>query len=665
MQKINVKDFYKNVLNEFHCFPMDVVSCSLTNENLQKAMTVNAILNDNGYTLQPKDVIQLAQSASLNTFPSIFTSCLSSVKAEPMYPNFPKQVMEIEEATYRFHQLVYYFSVYDIEDLFDVEVSQGWLPPMEKTEKSERDERLLPYKVITLLEGESVFTQPLQWILRKKTRMTLPEQEMIFQCIELLGVEKMVEVMTGEMVGFKQNLMVLCNAILDNTDAETAVCLLKVLCQHTGDVLKVCDYSLTRHKYHFTKAQKRVWVRVLESYPIVDFRSNVVLSAKKGERAELVLRYLDYNNFSRSKLHAKVVQDLRNGKLRSWFSQLDRVMQAGDEDEILAFIMQKPGMLLRMVNQLVKNGVSMDKIVSTLIQKADALSLPTLVSVIQHFMQEEKVDIADGLKLVLEAALQTKETPLQGKKVFLDNTLFDLDASYIGRNMEGGYYHEGLAVRIPEDVKFLRFFVYWNDKKRVDIDLHSVALSNDGHTYHVGWNGHFKKEGIVTSGDITHSDAAEYIDISLENQTCEMVIPTIQVFSGGTFKNIQTCYVGMMAVKKNGEAVKLYDPANCFFTHDLRSNVESMLYGQIFPKERLLKISLRPDIEYCDCMSKEGAEKLVQDKVFSLQSYIDILCRAQGCERVLTKEEADCILSIETKEEENVTSLIDNNYFLD
>ena len=53
-------------------------------------------------------------------------------------------------------------------------------------------------------------------------------------------------------------------------------------CQHTGDVWKCIDYVLkSRENYHLRTSEKRILVKVLESYDIKDFRANLILSNKK------------------------------------------------------------------------------------------------------------------------------------------------------------------------------------------------------------------------------------------------------------------------------------------------------------------------------------------------------------------------------------------------
>ena len=109
-------------------------SPALTDEKVAQAVTVNEELRNLGYTLAPGDLLLLAGSPSLFSFAEHFRSLLPDVTAPPMYPDFPLQVMEMEEAEFRLHQLAHYFSTYGLEKFFGVEVKRGWLPDVAATE---------------------------------------------------------------------------------------------------------------------------------------------------------------------------------------------------------------------------------------------------------------------------------------------------------------------------------------------------------------------------------------------------------------------------------------------------------------------------------------------------------------------------------------------------
>ena len=58
-----------------------------------------------------------------------------------------------------------------------------------------------------------------------------------------------------------------------------------------------------------------------------------------------------------------------------------------------------------------------------------------------------------------------------------------------------------------------------------------------------------------------------------------------------TFKNIEECYVGCMAVDRVGTNIELYNPKNCFFTHYLTGDYKTLNYGYLDAKNRFIKFT--------------------------------------------------------------------------
>ena len=271
------------------------------------------------------------------------------------------------------------------------------------------------------------------------------------------------------------------------------------------------------------------------------------------------------------------------------------------------------------------------------------------------------------LKDVLRAHMEKAHTELAGKKVFVKAEEFELSYSRLEggkKSSEGGYLPSGMAIRIPEEVKRLRFFVYWNDKNRVDVDLHAKAYDLEGESIDVGWDAHFNKSGIVHSGDITHSNAAEFIDINMDAPLRNAEASIHLYYGKQSFGRIETCYVGMMAVKRFGEKVKLYDPKNCFFTHELRSGERRISYGYVDVKKRLLFFTGRAPEKVSRFAMPKGMYRETAPTL-SLKRYLDLLVEAQGAAYADSAEEADLILTIGKPEEERAVSLVDRNFFLE
>ncbi len=663
--------FEKKLFTEMRIVALPLNQVELSDEGLQKALTLNTNLASLGLTFKPQDVARLATSSSLDTLFATLKEYVGEVKAEPMYPDFPNQVMEMDEAVFRFHQMIHYFSTYGIEFMTGMKTERGWLPEMKKTEKTESDDALLDLKVIGLIDDGEKYEYAISKVLSKRERMTAVEKEMVKDALPHVDAGFLKSLS----VPFKQNLFDVFVVIFD-TYPDEAVNMLHSVCKHTGDVLKCMDYLLTRKRYHLHTSEKRRLVKLLESYDARDLEANLILSGKKADRHKVVLQFIDYNEYSRSPQHKEAVRKLRNDELKSWESKVKALIGEKSE-ETLPFVAERPGMLLRMLTLLYRNGYNAEQLTAAITSKAEKLSTQTLVTTLEAFggtrnkyakREEDEIaaenrDVFSVLECALKANLETKDTPLKGKKVFFDMKDFDLSHSALRPNNKsdlGGYIQSGIAWKIPEEAKKIRFFVYWNDKERVDVDLHAFATTSDGKSIHVGWNDDFKKNGIVHSGDITHSDAAEYIDVDLENNTLSKVGMNIHLYSGkGAFKDIDTCFVGMMAVNKAGEKVKLYDPKNCMFSHNMKSPARHMGYGILDVKNRYMRYEGVPIEEY-------GRNKInMSDNKMSLQLYMDVLFNTQGVQVVENKEEADIVLTMGKSTEENGISLVDNNYFLD
>ncbi len=660
-------NYHKLLLDELRFVVYEKGDASLTEELLTKAVTLNENLKALGYVLSPTDIAALAVSPSLDGFYENVKSMMGRVDADPMYPGFPRQVMEIDEAVFRFHQAVHYFSTYGMELLFGVETHRGWLPCEGDRGEVAEQARVLPEKVIRLLPAQEAYIVPLRMILSRRERMTLPEGQIVSEAIAHISVEEADSLD----VRFKENMNAVYTIVFGMADRDTAFRILRSLCRHTGDVLRCIDVLLGKHKFHFRTSQKRFLVKLLETYPEKDFRANLVLSGKNARRNILLLNYIDYSVYSRSSAHMDAVNELRDGKLRSWESIVKKMLTTGS-DGALSFIAQRPGMMLRMVAWLLRIGYDKDAIVAELSEKADSLSMQTLVTNLNYFgklTEEERSDAAALVSVfedLLRAHMAGMDTVLRNKKVALAMPEFDLAMSELhcnDKSAEGGFIRSGIAYRIPDGIDALRFFVYWDDASCVDIDLHAGYTDLEGKSHSVGWNQSFRGCGVVFSGDITHSNAAEYIDIDL-TAPIDKVNANIHLFRGKSgFKDVSTCYVGMMAVPKgqsDGEGYELFKEANCFFSHHLRQDCTTVNYGYIDVPNRCIVFDGAPEGWHADWYA--GVDH--RQGSFSLGRYLELLLEAQHVS-LCDAEEADVVLVMGKARSEKEMSLVDANFFMD
>ena len=323
--------YSKNLLEQLRLCVIKEDSQKLSDENIVKAMSLNEELKRLGYCLKASDIVRMARSVSMDSFYKDLSSLLSDVKAKPMYPDFPSQVMAMDEAVLRFHQLCHYQSTYGVEEIarwfgLDHHVQRGWMPEVEDTEKAEEDEALLKAKTLELIDESYEYSLPLEKLLRKPEKITLQETEIVRVALEHTDLEAL-----DLDIPFKRNLMPVFYALFRHEDKKAALDAMKRLCQHTGDVLKCLDYTLTRCYFRLSSSQKKMMVKLIESYPSEDWKANVILSGKKARRTILVLQYLSYNRFSRSEEHKEIVRMLRNGELTSWEGQAKALLEKKNE----------------------------------------------------------------------------------------------------------------------------------------------------------------------------------------------------------------------------------------------------------------------------------------------------------------------------------------------
>ena len=370
------------MLSELRAFPVTMIPDNdVTDSTLTAAITANEELINLGYTLSAKDIITLARCGELYEFVSRFKDALGDVKAKPMYPNFPTQVMDMDVATFRFHQVMHYFSTYGAELFFGLNVSDGWLPNVEDTPKINDDNTLLKAKTIQLVDRYAADEFIYKRILSKCERGTEKESMLLSYAIPVIHPHIVKETA----IPFKENIMPVFYEIFksdaEDVRFETKVVMLNALCKHTGDVFKCIDYCLTRCKYHFRTSQKRVLVRLLEQYPLNDFKENIILSNKKANRTELLLRYLDFNTYAKLPVFKTIVKELRSGELRSWMSGVEARL-ANRDASALEMLAKRPGIMLRSITRLLRLGYTPHLILDYILPHAGELRTQTIVSII-------------------------------------------------------------------------------------------------------------------------------------------------------------------------------------------------------------------------------------------------------------------------------------------
>lgn len=669
--------FDKLLLTELRVLREPLDLAKVEKPDFESAIIDNENLNALGYQLKPEGILRLANIYAANPeLVPLYERIIQlepEIKVLPMYPNFPAQVLEMSEYEFRVHQLIHYATTYGLEEEFGIAVKRGWLPETSHIKERTEDVQVADLKVLDYLSNQELEELVANNLIGRKERLEEKELEIAKFMIQNSN-------MVIKEIPFKENIASLfADSILSGTSEERndTFGVLSNVFKHPGDVLDFLEELIVLNKYkHFSTSVKRAFVNLIESFAADSIEENLASDrwsnkflGKKGKKRSInknvaVIDYLSYNRFSKSHEAKEIVADLKSGELFSWNQRVEQAYSANDLAKVMELLGQRPGVYFRQLNRLFKLGVEARILAKDLKPKASELKTQSIVSALNNFEGDEQVSLV-FLSLLRENLISKEITELAGKKVFLSKSDVDYARSKIeitDKFSEGGYISNGMAIRIPEKAEFLRFFTYWNDDRRIDIDLHGTSVNSQGHVSRVGWNSMRKNETLVHSGDITHSNATEYIDLDLTKaaaEEIERVQFNLNSYTRVPFSQIETVFTGLMAMSEMGEEVDLHDPKNVLFRHDLEYNSMSVDYGMIDLVNRVIYVGGKNS-------DKHNDDNLFETPIHNLtiETYLTLLLASQNAELVESEREADIILGLAKSDKDNYISLIDKNFFL-
>jgi len=290
---------------------------------------------------------------------------------------------------------------------------------------------------------------------------------------------------------------------------------------------------------------------------------------------------------------AAAFQSLRTGKIRSFNSQIEMAFQAGRSLEVLEVLAERPTLLARRLQQLLKANPGQEEAIFEKLQAvAQKVPLKILIQLESYFRQQwrsgyrtivnkkgkirvtHRPYILHGLVLTRLADLLLKaahdqvalKPSWQGKKCWIDPNLRKYTVPLQQRKASEGMLTLGRGTRIPLDSgKVLRLFVYWKQATRTtDLDLSLIKFDqNFCYSGHVSYT-RLASEGIVHSGDLQSAPhgAAEFIDIELavlhKLEGCRYLAPQIFRY-GGDFFSVMDCHAGWMIRDKVDSNYQSFD----------------------------------------------------------------------------------------------------------
>jgi hypothetical protein len=488
-------------------------------------------------------------------------------KFEPMYPNFPKQVMEMTEAELYFNAIVYYWTLQR--------------PEYEKEDRQPLEEKP-KYRIIHLGsrdDFENIFTL----LARSKSPFSPQDKADVKWFVSQYrdGIRRLLP----EQVPNKENLAFLGAELIRNTTDADAI--LGAHIQTATDVLRLAvamsdgDVSLAA-ACKFGKFRRRERALLLGWIERAANRTEDMLRWKP-RWIRLAERLHPGEYTSRFPHTAAAFDVLRNSRPFTTFNgRIEAGLSQKDTAAVLDLLEARPGELARRLDHLARISPDPRTVVTRFAARAERVSTPVLLQVLTHFrhrgepaelrtffpkgdvgnlfatarrLPDLPPEVPSEFAAICERTLLERFAGLPPLgKCYLDTRLKNYLVPFSQRSASKSLRTLVRGSRLPlPDCTTLRFFVWWkNGRSRVDLDL-SVAMYDTDHRY-IDTLAYYnlKNFGAHHSGDVTDAPkgAAEFIDVDLARcaaQRVRFVVMCLTSFTQQPYCDLPECFAGWMA----------------------------------------------------------------------------------------------------------------------
>jgi len=599
------------------------------------------------------------------------------VPHEPMYPNFPQQVMEASEAELYFNAILHYLG-----DLTNTRIFPFY--NKDKREPLQDSVKLRVLEAGSAEEFQQIFTQ----LLQSKSSLSETDKGDVEWFIR--SYKNDIMPMVPSVIPHKENAALAVARILEYTTVEVAFAHAHV---HTAtDVLRVAvamsrgDVSLaenTRFR-NFARRERRLLLELLENgSPITeDMLRYREVWLRLGER----LHPFEFKN--KFPASAEAFDVLRNNKpYRTFNSQVEEALHNRDVAVAVALLQRRPGELARRLDHLLRIAHDPGVVLAAFKVAAATVSSPVLLQVLTHFAYRNadrsirvffpkgdagkaqaipntlpflKEEVCTEVCALCKDALidRYRKLPALGK-VYVEQGLHDFTVPFSQRSASKALktVSRGSKLALP-DGNTIRFFLWWREGQgRADIDLSAVGLDSshilrEQITYY-----NLQSLGGGHSGDITSAPegASEFIDIDItrfREAGIRYVLISINSFTQQPFCDLPECFAGFM-VRQFPNSGEIYEPSTVENKIDITSNTRACIPLMIDLDERIviwtdLALTQLPEVNNVAGTSStlsilsQAMTSLVKTSLYDL---FTLHAEARG-QQVFEKDKADTIFGV-------------------
>lgn len=507
----------------------------------------------------------------------------------PMYPNFPRQVMEASEAELYFNAITHYFGFALSDALGDP--SLVVLPQYRKAVRPELDElhELRWIELGSEVDFDNIFTK----LVAANGSLSESDKDILLWFIDNRDVKTLLPAEIPQ----KETLAILVSTMDDKEflkgHIKTATDILRIAVAMSNGDVSLAESTKFRN---FSKRGRRFLLECLERAG--NSRTEDMLRWKDrwvrlGER----LHPGDFKN--RFPLALAAFDTLRNGlPFESFNSKIESQIHDGDIRACAKSLSKRPGDFARRLDHLLRIAEVPSEVLESFFETASQVSTPVLLQAWAHFQHRDGCSSRAFFPKGNAAKVQLSETPLPSLssdlvkmtanrlrrvlierfanlnplgKCFLDERLKHQLVPFSQRSASRTLrtVARGSSFDLPKG-DTIRLFCWWKnlvadeESERVDIDLSATLFGEDWQYLEDIAYYNLRSGECFHSGDITSAPdgACEFIDINLPsivNRKARYVVMSVLCYTRQAFTSMPECFGGWM-MRQNPNSGEIFEP---------------------------------------------------------------------------------------------------------
>lgn len=578
---------------------------------MEMVATINKNLEGLGYTFSASVLEALAKldEQQAAEFYKETVAVLQELKGlkryRPMYPNFPRQVMEAGAAELYMNAIIHYGTVALSDALGDKRRRLVWLPEFRKNKREPLNEQVK----LTIIElgTEDDLRQMFARMISSKSSLSKTDRE------DLAWFAANYELQLPEVVPNKEVLAFVGGLQPQHPELKkhikTATDVLRLAVAMSGGDVSLAENTKFRN---FSRGERKALLSLLENCgnvteDMMRWRGPWLRLGEKLHPGEYAKR------FRRTAQSFYVVRN--ELPFETFNSRIETAIRSRKLVEAIDLLRNRPGEFARRLDHLVRLDPGDDIVVSHFAEVANRISTPVLLQVIAHFKNrllphdlriffpkgelakvmaikynlppispqtcQQLVQISEGLLIERFSKL-----PALGK-VYVDPELYAYLVPFSQRSANKSLRTlvRGSRIQLPADGETIRFFLWWSEGEvagkptgRVDLDLSAVMLDSEWlYKEHVSYtNLRSTAYRSCHSGDITSAPhgACEFIDIDMPSVVRyggRFVVMAIKAYTGQHFVNLPECKAGWM-IRKEPDSGEVFEPSTVEDRIDIASD---------------------------------------------------------------------------------------------